>query len=205
LRTKALYFVQPRSEKFRNLPTKATQIDCILFSRAEGIATKRTVFCSAAQRRFRNCDQTHCICSAVQRKKLNLFRRAAKFFGIANQKSTPFCSTAQQKDFELPTRALHFLQSRSENFGIFPQNQLKTDCILFSRAAKFLEFSTKPTQTDCILFCRAAKNSVQAPSEIFWDLPTKAKLYFVLPCSENFGICQQKQLLLTRPAGSERF
>jgi hypothetical protein len=34
LRTKALNFVQLRCEIFWNLPTKATQIDCIRFSRA---------------------------------------------------------------------------------------------------------------------------------------------------------------------------
>jgi hypothetical protein len=31
LRTNALCFVQPRSERFWNLPTKATQTHCILF------------------------------------------------------------------------------------------------------------------------------------------------------------------------------
>jgi hypothetical protein len=34
LRTKALFFVQPRSEELWNLPTRATQINCILFRRA---------------------------------------------------------------------------------------------------------------------------------------------------------------------------
>jgi hypothetical protein len=82
-------------KKFSNLPTKAPQINCILFYRAAkifgicqqkqlkltafvlprsknfGIASKRTVFCSAAQRKIWNCEeQAHCV----------LFSRAAKFF-----------------------------------------------------------------------------------------------------------------------------
>jgi hypothetical protein len=67
-----------------------------------------------------------------------------------------------------------------------------------------LEFAT---QIDCILFCRAAK---------VWNLPTKATQvdcfrcaarifgicnsngqHFVLPRSENLGICQEKQLKFT--------
>jgi hypothetical protein len=42
LRTKALYFFQPRKENFWNLPTKATQIKCILLPHGEnfGIVNK---------------------------------------------------------------------------------------------------------------------------------------------------------------------
>jgi hypothetical protein len=56
-----LYFVQPRSEKCWDLPTKATQIDCTLSSRAAKIfgicqqkQLKSTVFCPAAQRKILN-------------------------------------------------------------------------------------------------------------------------------------------------------
>jgi hypothetical protein len=65
LRTKALYLVQPRSEIFWNLPTKATRINSILFSRAAkmfGICQQKqlelTTFCSAAQQNFL---ELHCI------------------------------------------------------------------------------------------------------------------------------------------------
>jgi hypothetical protein len=93
--------VQPRRDKFWNLPTGATQIDgkLTLFFQPQrksfGIyqqkQLKLSVFCSAARRKLWNLPakptQFNCI----------LFCRAAKFFGICQQeqlKSTVFCSAA---------------------------------------------------------------------------------------------------------------
>jgi hypothetical protein len=69
----------------------------------------KAFFCSAAQRKFWNRDQKHCI----------WFSRAAKNFGIAS-KTTVFSSAAQRKFWNLPT------------------NPTQTDCILFCRAASNL-------------------------------------------------------------------
>jgi hypothetical protein len=139
-----VYFVQPRSEIFWNCEQifgsaaekcwKCDQKHCILFSRAEksfGFATKSSVICSAAQRKIvelrpkallrlhfvqprteeiLNCEQKHFF---VQPRCEN--------FGIAT-KSTLFCSAAQRKflnceqtSFGIATKALHFVQPRSEN------------------------------------------------------------------------------------------
>jgi hypothetical protein len=69
------------AKKFRNLPTRTTQL---------------TAFRSAVLRKLLNCDQKHC----------SLFSHATKFFGIAT-KSTVFCSAAQRKVLELRTKALY--------------------------------------------------------------------------------------------------
>jgi hypothetical protein len=74
---------------------------------------------------------------------------------------------------------------RSESFGICQQKQLKLTVLAAPR--EFLGF---PTQIDSILFCRAAKILEFAnESNSNW-------LYFVLARSENFWICQQRQLKL---------
>jgi hypothetical protein len=79
----------PRSEKLWNLPTRTTQIDCISFCRAEktfGIATKSSIFCSAARRDFLE----------LRTKAL----RSEIFWNLvtkSNSKLTAFCSTVQQK------------------------------------------------------------------------------------------------------------
>jgi hypothetical protein len=62
------------------LPTKTTQIECLLFSRPAkdfGIATKSTVFCPAAQRKILECAST-AFGSAVQRKFWNLPEKQLK-------------------------------------------------------------------------------------------------------------------------------
>jgi hypothetical protein len=56
----SLYFIQPRSEKFWNLPTKATLIDCILFSSAVenfGICRKATPIDRIRSEKFGICQQ----------------------------------------------------------------------------------------------------------------------------------------------------
>jgi hypothetical protein len=74
---KFLFFLQPRSENVRNLPTKATGIDCILSSRAKVLEFANivcTALCSAEQRKIWNlptkATQIECILS----------RRAAQDF-----------------------------------------------------------------------------------------------------------------------------
>jgi hypothetical protein len=69
---------------FHSMPTKATQIDCILFSRTAKIFEiyqpkhlKLIVFCSVAQRKFWNLPTQ---ISSIW------FSRAAKTFGICQQK-----------------------------------------------------------------------------------------------------------------------
>jgi hypothetical protein len=122
LRAKALYFVQPRSEKILNREQKHR----ILFSRAAkilesrpqalscstaqrkpfGIANKSNVFCSAAQRKFWNCEQKHSIWFIRAEGILDwdqntvpyLLSCAPKFFEIETKSTVPvLCSAAQRK------------------------------------------------------------------------------------------------------------
>jgi hypothetical protein len=78
---KLTHFVLPRSQKFRNLPTEATQIHCILFC------------CAAKIWEFPNQNN-----SAAQREmfpKPTQARSAAKFLNLQQQKNsklTAFCS-----------------------------------------------------------------------------------------------------------------
>jgi hypothetical protein len=120
LRPKALSFVQQRRQNFgiyqqkqlkwtvfcspqAKVLTKATQIDCTLFSRAAKISElreKSTVF---------SC-------------------RAATNFGIANQ-STVFCSAPQRKNLELRTSTV-FCSAADENFWNLPTKVTQINCIL---------------------------------------------------------------------------
>jgi hypothetical protein len=68
---KLTVFCSGCSENFRNLPTKTSQIDCILFSCAEKIS---------------NCEQEHCILFGAQRKILEF--------------KTGFCFAVQRKTLE---------------------------------------------------------------------------------------------------------
>jgi hypothetical protein len=107
--TKAPYLVQPRRENF-------------------GIATKNTVSCSAAQRKFWNCEQKYCI----------LFSRATKNIWNAN-KSTVFVhpqfwnlsSKTTQKQLKLTA----FSSAAARSLGISPTEATQIDCILFAEFA----------------------------------------------------------------------
>jgi hypothetical protein len=126
----------PRSENVRNLPTKATNIGCILSSRI--------------------CQ--HCA----------LFSRAAKDFGICQQKATQIdCILSSRAPKGLGTR---LVQPHSEIFWNLPPNASKVDCILISptKATQILSFvqprsenvrnlPTKATPIDCILSSRGTK------------------------------------------------
>jgi hypothetical protein len=74
----------------------------------------------------------------------------AKDFGIRQQKQlklTVFCSAAQRKFWNLPTKATQ-IDSRAAKFFEFANKQLtQIDCTLFSRAAKFFEFANKSNST----------------------------------------------------------
>jgi hypothetical protein len=111
-RTKALHFVQPCTEKIMNCEQKYF----FLFSRAAKIleSWKAVHFIQLCSENLWNCEQ--------------------KSLGIAT-KSIAFCSAAQRNFFELWTKALYFVQPRSENFGI-PIKTTQTACILFCRTAK---------------------------------------------------------------------
>jgi hypothetical protein len=86
---------------------------------------------------------------------------------------------------------------RSQNFGIYQQEQLKLNLFCSAaRAAKDFGICQQEqfTQIDCISFCRAekffgiaTKSSVfcSAAQRNFLELRTKVE-HFVLPCSENF-------------------
>jgi hypothetical protein len=90
-------------EKSWNFPTKATQIDCILFNRAaENFAI---VIKSSAAR--------------------------AKDFGAAN-KSSVFCSTVREIFWNLPTKATQINRisfSRSESFWNLQTETTQINCI----------------------------------------------------------------------------
>jgi hypothetical protein len=91
-----------RGQKFRNLPTEATQIHCILFCSAEkdlGICRQKqlkfTAFSSAAQRKISEPRTRDCI----------LFGRPAKLFGFTIKSKTALSSAVQRKVLELSTKA----------------------------------------------------------------------------------------------------
>jgi hypothetical protein len=96
-----------------------------------------------------------------------------------------FVLPRSQKLRNLPTEAtqINCIYS-AEKFKNLPTKTSQIDCILFTRAGeKILNYE----QEHCILFARTAKM-------FFGNLP-RAKPYFVLLCSEDFRICQQKQLI----------
>jgi hypothetical protein len=97
-----------------------------------GIAMKSTVFGSAAQRKFWNCEQKHCIwVSRAEKKALYFISSAEKSFGFAT-KSSVFCSAVQRNIFELRTKPPRFVQPRTEKI----LNRDQKHCILSSRAEK---------------------------------------------------------------------
>jgi hypothetical protein len=132
LRTKALKLVQPRCEKFGNLPTKTPQLNCVLkFGICQPKHLKLTAFVLPRSRNFCNCKQKQCI----------LFSRVAKIFGVAYE-STAFCSAAQRKSLELRTKALFIVQPHSENLE-FTNEATQISCILFWALRTFLELANK--------------------------------------------------------------
>jgi hypothetical protein len=143
LRTKVLYFVQAHSENF-------------------GIATKSTVFCSAASKNFLelrtkallfcsratkilDCEQKHSKSSRTEEIYTVFIQARTEQFGIAT-KSTAFCSAAQRKLWNSPTKPT------------------QTGCILFCRAAKNLGIYQQKHKIT--VFCSAVQRK-------FWNLPTK--------------------------------
>jgi hypothetical protein len=91
--------------------------------------------------------------------------RAAKHVRIP--KLIAFCSAAQRKYLNLPTKASQInciLLPRSENFCNLPTKAIQ---LIAFCSAELCTLPTKATQINCVLFCNAAK---------------------------NFAICQQKQL-----------
>jgi hypothetical protein len=164
LRPKAPHFVRARSEIFLNCEQKY----CTLFSCAEIILeftnnnSNSLHFVLPRSQKFRNlteATQINCI----------LFCRAAKFFGIC-----------QQKQLKL-TKSL-FCRA-AKKFGIRQQKQLT---LLFCRAAKIF---LKCEQKHCILFRRAAK---------ILEFTNKSSSNQTVFCpAKNFGIFQQKQLKST--------
>jgi hypothetical protein len=115
-----LCFVLPRSECFWNLPTKATQINSILFC---------TAFCFAAQRKFwKSTKATQIFCSATQRKTSECANKnnsnwpyfGLPRFGICQQKQlklTVFCS-ATREFLVLQLKFTAFFVGKSQNFRI---------------------------------------------------------------------------------------
>jgi hypothetical protein len=119
-----------------------------------------------------------------------------------NKRSPPnLALTTHTRTTFTPNGRSDLTQPRSENFGIFQQEQLKSTTFC-SAARNTLEFTNKSNRINCILFCRAKTLGLRGEAlyfiqqRNFLELRRKA-LYFVLPRSENFGISQQKQLKLT--------
>jgi hypothetical protein len=122
LRTKALYFVQPRGEIF-GIVNKGIVFGSAaqrkfwkynkltVFIQPYGIANKSTAFCSAAYRKSSELRTKGFFFFSPERKFWNrdqssiLFSCAAKLFGIANKNV-----------LELRPKALHFVQPRTKIF-----------------------------------------------------------------------------------------
>jgi hypothetical protein len=135
--TRSLYFVWPRSEEFWNLPTKVTQINCILFWRAakflEFVNKSNSLTCSAAQRKL---------------LELRVFCSRSENFGIYQQKplkSTAFCSPAKPKIWNCHQKHCIWLSRAEKFFGGGQQEH----CILFGQT----HFRIR----DCIL-CNPSEN-----------------------------------------------
>jgi hypothetical protein len=191
-----LYFVPPRTETFWNLPTKETRILFCRVAEDFGICQQKppklTDYGQPSSENLFELRTMHCI----------LFSRATKIFGICQQKPLKdfirFGRAA--KDFELRSKALHFVLPRSEKeiwrakfFGISQQKPLKLTVI----AIKSSVFCSSEK------FGAANKSSVSCSTvrENFWNLPTKAtqihrnRISFSRT-AKAFGICQQKRLKL---------
>jgi hypothetical protein len=152
LRTRALYFIRPRTEKVWNSPTKTTQVAC---------------FCSAAQRKTLELRTKVLFCSATQRKiwslltaaQINffLFCRAVKNFGIYQRKQLKSTvvssrSAAQPKNLEFVLAVFCSAAQKllcSESFGnlfgakktCFENAEEKKKCLLKILRSTFLFFS----------------------------------------------------------------
>jgi hypothetical protein len=161
LRTRALCFVQRRSEIFLNYEQRH-----YLFSHSEKLL---------------NCEQKNCI----------LFSRAAKTFGIYQQKhlkSTVFCSDFAAKTFwNLSTKAT------------------RIDCILCCRAGRFFGIALDFVQQrekfwNCAVkffgFANESTVCCSVMQRTFLELRTNA--HFVQPRRDNFLNCEQKHCILFR-------
>jgi hypothetical protein len=182
--------------KIWNLPTGATQIDCILFCRAVkifGIYRQKQLTvaecCSAAHEKNLNCDAEKIL--ELRPKALYFVSRAEKILEFTNKqkqlKLTAFCYAAQPKlTVCCSARSEIFwnLSAKAIHIDVLPRSTffLSTNkrCILFSCTDQFLELRRK----HCILFSRAAN---------ILELQTKA-LYFVQPRGVKFWNYQQKKL-----------